>query len=350
MTVEVAVLIAVGVLVGVGLIVVAVVFARATRAVEPTLSADSMVELKTLLANREGAMAEKVTQLDTKLADLQQSLTSRESALNTQVADMGSQMKSIAGLFSNDRARGNWGEITMVRIFESANMVEGLDYDTQVTINGRTPDAIVHIPGGCEVVIDSKFPQARYLEALETNDPEKRRQLFKLQGKELEAVGRDLAKKHYTDLASGSYVVMYLPSQAVYEEAVVAHPEALERLMGMRVMVAGPSALFAVLMNVGSLMKEHRAIKQADEILSQAKDLQGRMTTFTGHLERVGKSLSTTVGAFNGVIGSWTSSVAPQLARIGEMRGESFDAEILPIDEAVRELPSTERRLKAASQ
>ncbi|HEY5889598.1 MAG TPA: DNA recombination protein RmuC, partial [Acidimicrobiia bacterium] len=172
----------------------------------------------------------------------------------------------------------------------------------------------------------------------------------KLQGKELESVARELVKKHYAGLASGSYVVMYLPSQAVYEAAVVAHPEVLDRLMGVGVMVAGPSALFAVLMNIGSLMKEHRAIEQADEILAQAKDLQGRMTTFVGHLERVGKTLGSTVGAFNGAIGSWTSSVAPQLSRIGEMRGEPIDAEILPIDEAVRELPVSERRLKAASQ
>ncbi len=350
MTVEMIALLTVGGLLVVGLVLAAVVLSRTRRVPEPTPLVDPTVELKTLLANRDGAMTEKVAQLDTKLAELQQSLTSRESALNTQVADMGLQMKSIAGLFTNDRTRGSWGEITMVRIFESAGMVEGLDYDTQMTIKGRTPDAIVHIPGGCEVVIDSKFPQARYLEALETEDPEQRRQFLKLQGKELEAVAKDLVKKHYTELASGSYVVMYLPSQAVYEAAVVAHPDVLERLMGVGVMVAGPSALFAVLMNIGSLMKEHRAIEQADEILAQAKELQSRMSTFIGHLEQVGKSLGGTVGAFNSAIGSWTSNVAPQLTRIGEMRGESIDAEILPIDEAVRELPAAQRRLQAANQ
>jgi DNA anti-recombination protein RmuC len=107
-------------------------------------------------------------------------------------------------------------------------------------------------------------------------------------------------------------------------------------------------------MNIGSLMKEHRAIQQADEILTQAKELQARMSTFVGHLRSVGDSLGKTVTAFNSVVGSWTTRVSPSLSRIGELRGEEIDAEIIPIDERARDFPGdegtteTERRLQAA--
>lgn len=348
MTNEVIALLAVGTLMVAGLVFAAIVVARGRKALPHEV--DPLVEVKTLLANREGAMAERVAQLDTKLAALQSAVATRETALNTQVAGLGSQMQTITGLFTNDRARGNWGEISMARIFETGGLVEGRDYDTQLDFGGQRPDAVVHIPGGCDVVIDSKFPQARYLEALEAADPAEHDRLMKLQGKELESVGRDLVKKHYADLASGSYVVMYLPSQAVYEAAIAAHPDVLERLMEIGVIVAGPNALFAVLMNIASLMKEHRAIQQADEILAQAKDLQGRMNTFIGHLEKVGRSLKTTVSAFNGAVGSWTSTVSPQLDRIGDLRGEPIDADIIPIDEAIREIPSRNHQLQAASE
>lgn len=347
MTFEMVVLTAVGVLIAIGLLAVAVSVAR--RRPEIPTDLDPMLEIKTLLATREGAMSEKVSQLDTKLASLQNTLTSRESALNAQVTGIGSQMKTIAGLFTNDRTRGNWGEISMARIFETGGLVEGRDYETQVMFGGRRPDAVVHIPGGCDVVIDSKFPQARYLEALDSDEPEERQRLLQLQGKEMEIVGRELVKKEYAGLATGSYVIMYLPSQAVYEAAIAAHSDVLERLMERRVIVTGPNGLFAVLMNIASLMKEHRAIEQADEILCQAKELQGRMSTFVGHLERVGKSLGSTVSAFNRAVGSWTSSVAPQLSRIGELRGGGIDAEIVPIDEAIRELPP-DRQLHLANQ
>lgn len=350
MTNEVIALIGAGALATTGCIVLAVLLVRAHRAPVASPHTDPLVDIKTLLANREGAMAEKVAQLDTKLAALQDSVATRETALNTQVAGLGSQMKTITGLFTNDRARGNWGEISMVRIFETGGLIEGRDYETQFHFEGRRPDAVVHIPGGCDVVIDSKFPQVRYLEALEATDPDEQHRLLSLQGKEMESVGRGLINKHYADLASGSYVIMYLPSQAVYEAAIAAHPEVMERLLEIGVIVAGPNALFAVLMNVASLMKEHRAIQQADEILAQAKDLHRRMNTFIGHLEKVGRSLKATIGAFNGAVGSWTSTVSPQLDRIGELRGESIDADIIPIDEAIRELPTADNTLQAANE
>lgn len=355
MTVEMIALIGVGGLFGLGLLALAFVLRSRQSAVpatvvEPT-EADAMVELKTFLAGRQGAMEEKVSQLDTKLAALQESVTSREAALNSQFAGIGTQMKTITGLFTNDRQRGNWGEISMARIFEHGGLVENRDYTTQFNGDGRRPDAVVHIPGGCDVVIDSKFPQARYLEALECHDEADRKRLLRSQGTELETVGKNLIKRDYAELASGGYVVMYLPSQAVYEAAIAAHPEVLERLMEVNVIVAGPNALFAVLMNIGSLMKEHRAIEQADEILTQAKELQARMGTFLGHLRGVGESLGRTVGAFNAAVGSWTGRVSPALTRMGELRGEAIDAEIIPIDESVRELPGDERTrsLHAAS-
>lgn len=349
MTNEMIALIVVGSTAAAGCVVLAVLLVRAYRNPAAATPSDPFVEVKTLLANREGAMAEKVAQLDNKLAALQDSVTTRETALHTQVATLGTQMNTISGLFTNDRTRGNWGEISLTRIFETGGLVEGRDYETQFHFDGRRPDAVVHIPGGCDVVIDSKFPQARYLEAIEATDPDERQRLLSLQGKEMERVGKDLIKKQYADMASGSYVIMYLPSQAVYEAAIAAHPEVMERLMGNGVIVAGPNALFAVLMNVASLMKEHRAIQQADEILAQAKDLHGRMNTFIGHLEKVGKSLKTTVSAFNGAVGSWTSTVYPHLERIGELRGEPIDADIIPIDDAIREISAPEPALQVAS-
>jgi DNA recombination protein RmuC len=349
-TFEVSAILALAAVLVCGMAVGLVLLVRRQPRDERSTVTDPILELKTLLAGRDGVLDEKVAQLDTKLAGLQESITSREAVLNTQVTDMGTQMRTITGLFSNDRARGNWGEISMVRIFESGGLVEGRDFETQVTINGRTPDALIHLPGGCDVVVDAKFPIARYVEALEVDNSEEQARLLKLQGRELESVGRELARKHYGEFASGSYVIMYLPSQAVYESAVAAHPEVLESLMAEQVIVAGPNALFAVLMNVGALMKEHRAIQQADEILTQAKELHSRMNTFIGHLEKVGRSLGTTVNSFNALVGSWTGNVAPQLNRIGEMRGETFDAQILPIDEAVRDIPLASRDLKVINQ
>jgi len=302
-------------------------------------------EVHTALATRDGAFGAQVDQLDVKLATLQQSVTGREAALEEQVRGIGSQMQSITSLFTNDRARGGWAEIGMKRIFEQGGLVEGRDFTCQVNGGDVHPDAVVHLPGGRSIVIDAKFPIARFNEALSEQDPERRGRLLIDQGKELERVGKSLAAKGYSELATGGYVVMYLPSQAVYEAAASAHPELLDRLMGMRVIVAGPSTLYALLLTVGSLLTEFKALQQADQILEEARELQKRITTFVGHLQGVGSGLTNAVRVFNGAIGSWGGRVAPQLARMSDLTGREEIEALAPVEDAIREAPDSGLRV-----
>jgi DNA recombination protein RmuC len=295
-------------------------------------------DLQTALAGREGALGAQVAQLDNKLAHLQESVAGREAVLDEQVRGIGAQMQGITALFSNDRARGTWAEIGMKRVFEQGGLVEGRDYTCQMENGEIKPDAVVHLPGGRNIVIDAKFPIARFSEALDEESPERRRLLLLEQGRELERIGKTLAGKGYAALASGGYVVMYLPSQAVYEAAAAAHPDLVDRLMGSRVILAGPTALYALLLNVGSLLTEFRALQQADQILDDARELHHRMTTFAGHLQGVGSGLANAVRAYNGVVGSWESRVAPQLTRISRQSGGTDIGALDGVEETVRQV------------
>jgi len=329
---------------------IAVYAARRSRPETGQLSPESglarrMEEVQTTLAGREGALDAQVAQLDAKLAALQQSVTGREAALDEQVRGIGAQMQGITALFTNDRARGGWAEIGMKRIFEQGGLVEGRDFTCQVSSGGVKPDAVVHLPGGRNIVIDAKFPTARYLDALAEEDPTRRGRLLMEQGKELERHGEELTAKGYAELASGGYVVMYLPSQAVYEAAAEAHPELIDRLMGSRVIITGPTALYALLLTVGSLLTEFNALQQADRILEDARELHKRMSTFAGHLQGVGNGLTGAVRAFNGAIGSWASKVSPQLTRMSEMTGREDLAGLAPVEEVTREVPDVGLRV-----
>ena len=61
--------------------------------------------------------------------------------------------------------RGQWGELQLRRVLENAGLVEGSHYELKESIQteeGRlTPDAIVKLPGGKNVVVDAKVPLTR---------------------------------------------------------------------------------------------------------------------------------------------------------------------------------------------
>ena len=297
---------------------------------------EAWADMRAELASRDGGLQAKVAEIDNKLGSLQQTVSSREASLHEQVRGIGDRVQGIAGLFSNDRARGGWGEISMLRIFELGGLVEGKDFISQYHSPHGTPDAVLHLPGERKIVVDCKFPIARYNEALAATDADQRRHLLLAQGKELEAAGKALVDKGYHELACGGYVVMYVPSQAVYEATAEVSHDVLERLMSQRVVVAGPSALFALLMTVSALLTQHRALQQADEILDHVKELHRRLANFVSHLAAIGSALGKTVSVFNQAVGSWTVRVGPQLSRLNGLSGGQTEPDLEPVDHVLR--------------
>jgi len=306
---------------------------------EPEDIGSRLENLRLALANRDGALETRVSQLDGRLGELQKDVAGKGAALDRQVASIDTRMSDITRLFTSDRARGGWGEIALLRILELGGLTEGRDYSAQFHSGNTKPDVVVHLPGDRRMVIDSKFPVARYLDALATDDPDDRADLLAQQGKELVRVGKELAARGYGDLAAGGCIVMYLPSQAVFELACAEHLTVIEDLLRVRVLVAGPTSLFSLLTVTGSLLAQHRGIRDADRILEEVREVNRRVSTWLGHLDRVGSALAGAVAAYNKAVGSWTSRVGPHLSRITAATADEESLELEPVEEAVRELP-----------
>ena len=290
-------------------------------------------EFTTAFATEQGAVSERFEQLDRKLAAVQTSVDKREGAIDEQMGRIGSQVTGIVSLFSNDRTRGSWGELSLERIFEVAGLVEGRDYRNQFDDGEGRPDVVVLLPGNQTIVIDSKFPTARYLDAMALDDPDERKAALVAHGKELESAGRSLVTKHYPDKATAGYVIVYVPSQAVYESACEAHPDVVERLMAQSVIVAGPASVFGLIKTAGTLLAEHRAASEAREIVAEVRDLRSRLGVFAGHLEKAGKGLSTASKSFNSAIASWNSRLAPKVDHISSMSGVDRLAHLTQVTE-----------------
>lgn len=107
----------------------------------------------------------------------------------------------------------------------------------------------------------------------------------------------------------------------VLESAAEAHPEVIERLMASNVILAGPFTLFGLIKTAGTLLAQHRAVRDARDIVDEVRELRSRLGTFSGHLDKVGNGLRSAMNAYNGAIGSWNSSLAPSVNRIAEMSG-----------------------------
>jgi len=292
-----------------------------------------------LLLTRRRKQPEVTADMSPLVAQVELAMARLEGQVQGHVSSLGQQIGQIAAVFTNDRTRGSWGEVTLRNLLEYAGLTEGRDFVMQDTGGNGRPDATVRLPGERKLIIDAKFPIARLLDALDAEDPADGIRLLQEHAKDIEREANNLIDRGYQQDAAGGFVVLYLPHEAVFQAAMAADPELFGRLMAKRIVVAGPSTLLATLRIAAQLLVEQRAVTEARLIVDDARELHNRLGTFVGHFAKIGRSLETATGAFNQAVGSWTSRVTPQVVRLADHVGVPAVKEPAEIDTAVRSVP-----------
>lgn len=294
---------------------------------------------------RRGSASELGTE---KLAEMERTLFSLQGALGAQMRDLDVKVSGVSNMFVNDGARGRWGELTLRMVLERAGMVEGRDFEMQSALGNGRPDAVILLPGDRRLVVDSKFPVVRFNETLDIEDPEQRRMVLRAQGAELEKEAKALQQRGYQDAAAGGFLVMYVPSEAIFQAVMAADPALYDRLVALRVFIAGPSSLTALLYVAAHLLAEQRSLLAVGDIVENARELHRRLKVFSGHLSTIGARLGGAVEAYNKAVGSWQSRLSKQASKLAEHAGLDELDDPDAVEAAVRELAAPEEWLESA--
>jgi DNA recombination protein RmuC len=261
-----------------------------------------------------------------KLSEMVRTLTLGTDTLRKETGELVSALK-------RPETRGSWGEIQLRRVVELAGMVAHCDFVEQSTLHtedGRLrPDMLVRLPGGKLIVVDSKVPLDAYLASIESS--------ASANAGELQARHAKQTRDHITKLASKGYqqqfdstpelVVMFVPSDGIYQAALAADPALIEYGVAQQVLMATPTTLIGLLRAVHYGWGQERIAESAREIAGSARELHRRMGKFAEHLAKVGRQLGSAVNAYNDTVGSFDHRVIPQLRNI-EAAGVSSEREI----------------------
>ena len=242
--------------------------------------------------------------------------------------------------------RGRWGEFQLRRVVEMAGMVQHCDFVEQSTIQGEDgrlrPDLIVRLPGGKTVVVDAKVPLSAYLDAKDARDENARREFIQQHARQLRKHVSELSDKSYSDQLSSSpdFVVMYVPIESAFADAVQADPSLLDDAVSGNVIPAGPMTLLSLLKGAAYGWRQERIAQSAEQISELGKELYNRISVMASHLSQVGEALGRATLAYNKAIGSMESRVLVQARRFKELGaavGEDIP-EIETVSQAPRQL------------
>ena len=257
----------------------------------------------------------------------------------------------VNALRSAPKTRGRWGEQSLRNVLTQAGLVEGVDFNMEVSVNtdeGRLrPDVVINLPSDRKLIIDAKCSLNAYLEACEEVDDAKREACFKAHVASIQRHAQQLGSKSYWSQFgdAADYVVMYIPGEHFLTAALEQDPELWEKAFRDRVLLATPTNLVAIARTVASVWKQEKLMESADEIASLGKELHSRLATMAQHMERVGKNLSTANAAYNQMVGSFESQVFTQARRFESLGAGS--AKELPVPPMVEASPRPLTKLSA---
>lgn len=246
--------------------------------------------------------------------------------------------------------RGKWGEMSLRRVVELAGLVEHCDFKTQESIAGEEsylrPDLIVYLPKERKIVIDAKAPLDSYLQAIETEDEEKKSRLMADHCRQLQRHISLLGSKAYWDQLEGSpeFVVLYIPLESLFSAALRQNPQLLEEGTQKRVILATPSTLIALLKAIDYGWRQEKLTQNAEQISAMGKELYERLFKLAEHFSRLGISLERAIQAYNETAGSFERRVFVQARRFKELGVAAKDdiPEITLVDRTPRHLQQNE--------
>ncbi len=324
---------------------------RERAAAEMAARTQEMRGLVTPVHERLSRMETEIGRLERERRQAQGELAQMIGALGEGLGGLRQETGNLVNALRRPSTRGSWGEIQLRNVVEMAGMIDHCDFVEQSTMHTADgdlrPDMLVRLPGGKVVVVDSKVPLDAYLSALECEEGSER----ELHSARHARQTRD----HITRLASKGYqrhldhtpefVVMFVPSDGIYQAALAADPALIEYGVQQQVLMATPTTLIGLLWAVHYGWRQELIAESAREIADSARELHRRLGRFLEPLGRVGRQLDSAVSAYNEAVGSFDHRVMPQVRRI-EQAGAASDREV----SAPAALETPARRLTASAE
>ncbi len=224
-------------------------------------------------------------------------------SLNQQLAE---EAKSLTtALRGSAKAQGDWGEFILRDLLEKAGLHEGEQYSFQQTFTGiecgdgakpksaRT-DVIIFLPGGRNLVIDSKVSLTAYTDYVNAVADVERSATLKQHLASVRGHVAGLAKAGYDrlpGLETPDFVVMFVPIEPALLLALQNDAELWADAYRQGILLVGPTTLLYIIRIVNVLWQQELQARNVQEVMDRGAKLYEKFAGFVDDLEKVGKGL-----------------------------------------------------------
>jgi len=274
-----------------------------------TFTEGSQKELGTLLE----PLKTQIKEFRDKVEQAQSDSKTGVAKLEGLIGSLGSLNQKLAeearnlttALRGSSKAQGDWGEFILRDLLEKAGLREGEQFSFQQSFTGlededgakkrsaRT-DVIVFLPGGRNLVIDSKVSLTAYSDLVNAATESDRAAALKLHLASMRGHVTGLAKAGYDrlpGLETPDFVVMFIPIEPAFLIALQNDAELWADAYRQNILLVGPTTLLYIIRIVNVLWQQEVQARSVRDVMNRGTELYEKFVGFVSDLEAVGKSL-----------------------------------------------------------
>jgi DNA recombination protein RmuC len=263
-----------------------------------------LAPLKTQLTEFKGKVEEVYVQEGkdrTALSEQVRQLVSLNQALSQDAQNLTRALKGDV------KMQGNWGELVLERVLESAGLVRGREYEVQESqkredgTRGQA-DVVIRLPEERHLVVDSKVSLLAYESYVSAETDEERTASVR---RHLESVRnhiKGLSGKQYQSMygiKQLDFVLLFVPIEPAFMLAITNDAQLFMHAWEKNVLLVSPSTLLFVVRTVAHLWRQEAQTRNAQDIARRGADLYDKLSDFVKDLTGVGERLKQAQDAYD---------------------------------------------------
>ena len=274
-------------------------------------SEGSHKELGTLLT----PLREQIKEVRERVERVQTESTTGVTELKTLIGTLGNLNQSLTeearnlstALRGSSKAQGDWGEFILRDLLDKAGLREGEQYVFQQSFTVESEnrerarsvrtDVVVFLPGGRNLVIDSKVSLTAYTDCVNATDEDARKVALKSHMASMRGHISGLAKAGYHNLPGievPDFVVMFVPIEPAFLLALQSDGELWAEAYKQGILLVGPTTLLYVIRIVNVLWQQERQARNVRDVMKRGTELYEKFAGFVTDMELIGDSLRKT--------------------------------------------------------
>ncbi len=303
-----------------------------------TFAEGSQKELNTLLKplrDQIEGFRKKVEEAQTDSKSGVTKLETLVNTLNSMNQQIGEDARNLTtALRGSAKTQGDWGEFILRDLLEKAGLHEGEQYSFQQSFTGvegengdrsRTvrTDVIVYLPGGRNLVIDSKVSLTAYTDCVSATDDDLRKSSLKLHLASVRGHIANLAKAGYHRLPgieAPDFVVLFVPIEPAFLMALQNDTDLWADAYKQGILLVGPTTLLYVIRIVHVLWQQEMQARNVKDVIERGTALYEKFVGFVTDMQSIGDSLRRTDATYTSAMKKLSEGPGNLVGQVEKLR------------------------------